>query len=143
MFPELSPEGSWSIEFFERSSGDGTEGQCPTIDFLDSVPDQVAAEAQAVLEAVASGPPHKFRGGGKWEIMHGEMSGIFEIRISYGGFNYRLFCLLVRDLEQLQGPTIVCLGGLTKPKRKGASDKDYRLIMSYRDEFLKNGRVRN
>jgi Txe/YoeB family toxin of Txe-Axe toxin-antitoxin module len=58
---------------------------------------KVAAEMQAVLEAVADAPPPSFSGGGKWEAMHGEMAGIYEIRVQGAGMNHRLFCSLERN----------------------------------------------
>jgi hypothetical protein len=39
------------------------------------------AMMKAVLMAVAAAPPPAFSGGGKWEAMHGDMSGFFEIRV--------------------------------------------------------------
>jgi Txe/YoeB family toxin of Txe-Axe toxin-antitoxin module len=49
----------------------------PSVSFLDELPTKVAAEIQAVLEAVATAPPPAFSGGGKWEAMHGDMHGIY------------------------------------------------------------------
>lgn len=43
------------------------------------MPISVAAEFDAILEAVAKAPPPSFSGGGKWEAMHGDMAGIYEI----------------------------------------------------------------
>ena len=43
------------------------------MDFLDGLPDKVAAEIQAVLEAVAAAPPPSFSGGRKWEAMRDDM----------------------------------------------------------------------
>ena len=42
------------------------------------------------------------------------------MRVTSRGANHRLFCLLVRTSELLGGPSIVCLGGLTKPVRTAA-----------------------
>jgi hypothetical protein len=38
-------------------------------------------EIQAVLEAVAAAPPPSFSGGGKWEAMHEDMAGFYEVRV--------------------------------------------------------------
>ena len=47
--------------------------------------------------AVAAAPPPAFSGGGKWEAMHGEMSGFFEVRVDGPQrHHYRLFCVLER-----------------------------------------------
>ena len=69
------------------------------------------------------------------------MSGIYEVRVGSTSGNHRLFCLLVRTLEQLGGPSIVCLGGLTKPRRSAAHPRDYVRIRQYADEFRKRGKV--
>jgi hypothetical protein len=134
-------DGPWAVEFFQRSLDDDRNAECIAGTFLDSIPEQVSAEFHAVLDAVANGPPPSFRGGGKWEAMHGLMAGIFEIRVGFGKYNYRLFCLLVRNCATLPQPSIVCLGGLVKPKRAGADEKDYRLILKYRDEFQRHESV--
>ena len=96
---------------------------------------------QAVLEAVAEAPPPAFSGGGKWEAMHDEMAGLYEVRVQGGGANHRLFCLLERNADDLGGPSIVCLGGLTKPVRSAASARDYKQIRQYVDEFRKRRTV--
>ena len=93
------------------------------------------AELLAVLDAVAEAPPPAFSGGGKWEAMHGEMSGFFEIRAQGGGMNHRLFCLLERNAADLGGSSIVVVSGLSKPKRSAADPKDYRRALLMRSEF--------
>jgi len=42
-----------------------------------------------VLDAVAEAPPSTFSGGGKWEAMHDEMAGFYEIRIHGAGMDHR------------------------------------------------------
>ena len=125
----------WLVHFFKRSADDDPNETVPTLEFLETVPVKVAAEIHAVLVAVAQAPPPAFSGGGKWEAMHGDMAGIYEVRVQGGGMNYRLFCLLVRDAPRLGGSSIVCLGGLSKPRRQAANPKDYRQIIGYRSEF--------
>lgn len=136
---KAGPAPVWRIHFFARETAGGVE--VPTIEFLDSVGDGVAADIEAVLDAVATAPPPAFPGGGQWEAMHGDMAGFYEIRTSGKGQNHRLFCVLERDADDLGGSSIVCLGGLSKPKRSAASDKEYRRIRMYRDEFLRTRRV--
>jgi hypothetical protein len=120
----------WRIHFFRRQAG-----EVPTRSFLDRVPAKVAAEIHAVLEAVASAPPPAFSGGGKWEAMHGDMRGLYEIRVRQGRTLIRLICLLERDAEDLGGSSIVCLGGLTKMSGSAADERDYREIRKYAAEF--------
>jgi hypothetical protein len=129
-------DGTWRIHFFRRHPQDDHRTAVPALDFLDAIPTKLAAEIHAVLDAVAEAPPPAFSGGGKWEAMHGWMAGVYEIRVQGGGQNHRLFCLLDRG-EDLGGPSIVCLGGLSKPPRQPANDRDYRRIKRYVDEFQK------
>ncbi len=131
------PKDPWRIHFFQRHIDDDAARVVPSIDFLDGLPDKVAAEIHAVLDAVADDPPPSFSGGGKWEAMHAEMAGFYEFRVQGGGKNHRLFCVLERDAEDLGGSSIVCLGGLSKPPRTAANQRDYRLIRRYGDEFQK------
>ena len=131
----------WLIHFFQRHVNDDGSRTVPAMSFLDACPASVAATMQAVLEAVAAAPPPSFSGGGKWETMHGGMSGIYEVRDSYGGFNYRLFCLLERNAPDLGGPSIVVLGGFAKPRRSPAAARDYQLIRRWAGEFARRRTV--
>ena len=131
----------WLIHFFKRSPDDDPDEAVPTLEFLETIPPKVAAEIHAVLDAVAEAPPPAFSGGGKWEAMHGDMSGIYEVRVQGGGQNHRLFCLLVRNAEHLGGSCIVCLDGLSKPRRQAADPKDYEQIRKYRSEFDRHSGV--
>jgi Txe/YoeB family toxin of Txe-Axe toxin-antitoxin module len=132
----------WLIHFFQRHPDDDPVMAVPATDFLRSLPVKVAAELQAILDAVAKAPPPSFSGGGKWEAMHGDMAGLYEARVSAGRFNYRLFCLLVRaPSERLGGPSIVCLAGLSKRVRSAAAARDYTLIRQYADEFARHQTV--
>jgi len=131
----------WLIHFFQRHPDDDVATATPATDYLDSVPTTIAAEFDAILAAVAVAPPPAFSGGGKWEAMHGDMTGIYEVRVKSGGVNYRLFCLLVRASDQLEGPSIVCLDGLTKQARSAAHPREYARIRQYVAEFRKYGKV--
>jgi hypothetical protein len=93
----------------------------------------------AVVKAVADAPPPMFSGGGKWEAMHGDMSGYYEIRVD--GPNrrhYRLFCVLERDGAKvgLGGPSIVLIAGKDKPFRTVLSAAEYRFVRRLGDEYL-------
>lgn len=125
----------WRIHFFQRHVKDDRQRAVPANEFLDSLPDKLAAEIQAVLDAVATAPPPSFSGGGKWEAMHGEMAGMYEVRVQGGGSNHRLLCLLERNAHDLGGPSIVCIGGFSKRPRTAASARDYRRIKRYASEF--------
>ncbi len=73
--------------------------------------------------------------------MHDDMSGFYEVRVRGGGRNHRLFCVLERDADDLGGPSIVCLGGLSKPPRTAAHPHDYRAIKRYGAEFRRQRTV--
>ena len=131
----------WRIHFFRRHVKDDKARTVPAVEFLDELPTKVAAEIQAVLDAVAAAPPPSFSGGGKWEAMHDHMAGFYEVRVQGDGKNHRLFCILERDADDLGGSSIVCIDGLTKPRRQAANPRDYRRVMRYGDEFRKRRTV--
>jgi Txe/YoeB family toxin of Txe-Axe toxin-antitoxin module len=131
----------WLIHFCQRHKDDDPALSVPTIDFLNGLQDKVVAEIQAVLEAVAAAPPPSFSGGGKWEAMHEDMAGVYEVRVQSGGANHRLFCLLDRNADDLGAPSLICLDGLSKPVRSAASPRDYRRVRQYADEFRKHRTV--
>jgi hypothetical protein len=131
----------WRIHFFQRDAADDPKRDVPAMDFLESIPPSVAAEIHAVLDAVAAAPPPSFSGGGKWEAMHGDMAGYYEVRVQGGGMNHRLFCVLERDAEDLGGSSIVCIDGLSKPKRTAAHPRDYKRVKRYGAEFQKRRTV--
>jgi hypothetical protein len=140
----MTPKDSgtpWRIHFFQRHRSDDPNRSVPAIDFLDACPEQVAAEIHAVLDAVAAAPPPRFSGGGKWEAMHGAMASIYEVRVSFKSYNYRLFCVLERDADDLGGSSVVALGGLKKPRRQSAAPRDYRLVRGWADEFKRRRTV--
>ncbi len=131
----------WQIHFFQRPIQIDPQRSVPGLDFLSGMSAKVAAEMQAVLEAVADAPPPTFSGGGKWEAMHGAMAGIYEIRVQGAGMNHRLFCLLERNADDLGGSSIVVLGGLSKPKRSAANPRDYARVDASRGEFIQHRTV--
>lgn len=136
-----SPKDPWRIHFFQRHDEDDPGRAVPAIDFLDGLPTKVAAEIHAVLGAVAEAPPPSFSGGGKWEAMHDDMAGFFEVRVQGGGMNHRLFCLLERDAEDLGGSSIICLSGLSKAPRTAAHQRDYNEVRRYASEFRRRRSV--
>lgn len=118
----------WGVSFFETE-----DGRVPGADFLDSCPTKIDATFAAVLEAVRAAPPPAFSGGGKWEAMHGSMSGFYEIRLTGPGRrHYRLFCILengsASELKKLgfDRPQIVVINGLVKPNASKFTDAVYR-----------------
>lgn len=139
--PSQSAPVPWRIHFFKRAKADDPGRTVPAIDFLDGLPPKIGAKMQAVLEAVAAAPPPSFSGGGKWEAMHGDMAGYYEVRVQGGDKNHRLFCVLARDADDLGGPSIVCIDGLSKPRRTAASARDYARVRRLGAEFQKRRTV--
>ena len=143
MVPAAGSREPWLIHFLQRHPSDDPGESVPALDFFEGLTAKIAAEINAVLDAVAEAPPPSFAGGGKWEAMHGDMAGFYEVRVQGDGRNHRLFCLLIRDAVDLGGSSIVCLGGLSKPRRQAAEARDYARIRSYRGEFERHRRVFN
>lgn len=126
-----SADDPWDIAF----SLAGTEGEPLGIGFLREAPRKVRATVQAVLEAVAEGPPHRFSGALHWQAMHGDMGGIYEVRVKGPDKRlYRLFCLLERAAAGLDAPTLVVLTGMSKPNGTAFSDSEYGRVRRLRDE---------
>lgn len=119
---------TWGVVYYRNA-----RGEVPAEAFLDACPTKVEATILAVLETVRAAPPPAFSGGGKWEAMHGEMGGYYEIRVTGPGRrHYRLFCLLengsVGELRQrgFRGPQIVVINGMAKAHMTEFSDAEYR-----------------
>jgi hypothetical protein len=117
------------------------DGSSPALDFLASCPGKIDGEFVAVLDAVAAAPPPQFSGGGKWEAMHGEMTGYHEIRLTGPGREqFRLFCLLENGTDDellrrgLVRPAIAVIDGRRKPWRTVLTAADYRAVKNLGEE---------
>ena len=145
--PNASPPISrdWQVAVYETLAG-----QRPALEYLgaDDVPEQPRRELLMTVLAVAETGPLRFPSGTpRWQLMHKpskkgqvDMSGIFEARDEHNRVLYRLFCLLDREgLED--GPSVVLLGGGTKPDRTEMPAQIYQMIDSYRDHYRKTRRV--
>jgi Txe/YoeB family toxin of Txe-Axe toxin-antitoxin module len=127
------PRVPWRVLFFRRHPGDDPAQTVPARAFLDASPIKVSATMIAVVRAVADAPPPTFSGGGKWEAMHGKMSGIYEVRVDGPNrHHYRLFCVLERDGAQLGlgGPSLVLIAGKDKPFQTKLSEREYDEILA-------------
>jgi hypothetical protein len=96
----------------------------------------------ATLEAVADAPPPRFSGGGKWEAMHGDMNGYYEVRAQGPKREqFRLFCILENaeqvELERrgLPRPAIAVITGMRKPWMTKFSDRDYKKVRRLGDAY--------
>lgn len=133
------PDPPWRIHFFQRHKEDDAAEAVPAREFLARCPTPVEAKLVAIIKAVADAPPPAFSGGGKWEAMHGDMSGFYEARAD--GANrehHRLFCMLDRNGADvgLGGPSLILITGASKPFKTVLSKKDYKKIRALGDEFL-------
>ena len=118
------------------ATADGTK---PAEEWLLALPSKPAAEIVAVVKAVRDAPPPRFAGGGKWEAMHGEMAGIYEVRCRQGGQLHRLFCVL--DRNHPDGPALVMLDGDSKPNRTALPASVCRRVRERRDAYQARRRV--
>jgi hypothetical protein len=107
----------------------------PALEFLDGCPTTIDAHFAAVLDAVTAAPPPQVSGGGKWEAMHGDMGGWYEIRLTGPGRDQlRLFCMLENGTNEelarrgLTRPAIAVITGMRKPWRTAFCDRDYQRV---------------
>jgi Txe/YoeB family toxin of Txe-Axe toxin-antitoxin module len=130
---------SWGVVYYRTSTG-----RVPAEVFLDACPAKVEATILAVLEAVRAAPPPAFSGGGKWEAMHGTMSGYYEIRVTGPGRrHYRLFCLLDNGSDEdlaargFTAPQIAVINGMVKDHMTEFADPEYRRnVRDLGDDYL-------
>jgi hypothetical protein len=135
-----APDDPYAIAYFKRHPQDDPAQTVPGRAFLNSVPPKVRVTMAAVLTQVAAAPPHRFAGGGKWEAMHGAMSGFHEVRVDGPGrHHYRLFCLLdtvaVDQAGRPAGPYLVVLDGAAKPFRTKFPDAVYDRVRDLGAEY--------
>jgi hypothetical protein len=129
----------WRIHFFQRHPDDDESRAVPAREFLSRCPAPVRAKLIAVVKAVAEAPPPAFSGGGKWEAMHDDMNGFYEVRVDGSRRrHYRLFCLLDREGARvgLGGPSLVLITGMEKPFRTTFKRTDYAGVRRLGKEFL-------
>lgn len=99
MSPPEDGATPWLIHYFQHHPDDDASSAVPARDFLESLPPATAADFGAVLDAVAKAPLPAFSGGGKWEAMHGNMGGIYEVRITSRGANHASFACWYEPLS--------------------------------------------
>ncbi len=124
---KLDRSPPWNIVYYAEP-----DGAAPALQFLDGCPTKVEALMIAVLDAVAAAPPPQFSGGGRWEAMHGDMSGYHEVRATGPGREqFRLFCILENGTDQelaernYSKPTIAVIAGMRKPHRTVFNGGEY------------------
>jgi hypothetical protein len=132
----------WAILYFKRHRSDDPAEKRPGRLYLNGLPPQIRAQLVAVIKAVADAPPPAHSGGGKWEVMRGDMAGYYQVKAD--GFesgrrlHYRVFCLLERQTAAngLPGPSLIILDGMTKPYLTVFTRADYARIRALGDEYL-------
>lgn len=134
--PRVDRTPPWAVVYYATRAG-----SAPALEFLDGCPGKIDAEFAAVLDAVAAAPPPKFSGGGKWEAMHGNMGGWYEIRLTGPSREqFRLFCVLENAADEellergLTKPAIAVITGMRKPWRTRFSEVDYSRVRRLGDE---------
>ncbi len=88
-----------------------------------------------MLVDVAKAPPYRFSGGGLWEAMHGDMAGIYEIRVRTKR-HYRLFCVIDAHADNASRPYLVVIAGMDKANGEKFGAADYEAIIDLKDEYL-------
>ncbi len=126
---------SWTPYFFKRVDTTAVP-IAPALDYLESVPTEVEAELMATIDAVAAGPPPKFRGGLRYQAMHGDMTGWHEARTKHHKLLYRLFCLQDREAPGLPGPALVMITGGVKKNESEFSKRFYSTVVKLGEEYL-------
>ena len=128
---------AWDVVYYRAA-----DKSIPAAEFLDACPTKVEAEMLATLEAVADAPPPKFSGGGKWEAMHGDMNGYYEVRAQGPKREqFRLFCILENaekvELERRGLPrlAIAVITGMRKPWMTKFTDRDYKKVRQLGDAY--------
>lgn len=127
----------WGIVYFETRGG-----KVPAKEFLAACPATIKGRFHAVLGVVRDAPPPQFSGGGYWEVMHGDMGGFHEIRLTGPGRRqYRLFCVL--DNSDANGlrkrgfdrPQIAAITGMVKASGRKFSERDYAKVRRLGSEY--------
>lgn len=142
------PTERWQLAVYETGSG-----KRPALDFLGDkkLPDAVREELLVTVTAVAEYGPTRFpTSTNRWRLMHkptkkGEvdLSGVCEARDKHKNILYRLFCVLDRDAAKHGWPlpSLVLISGARKPVRTEMSQKEYKMVDRYRNDYLKTRRL--
>ena len=89
------------------------------------------AKFAAIVSAVSSAPIGTFSGGGYWQALRGELSGLFEVRFQgKPPWLYRFFCHV-----EMESSELYIFAGARKKKGETLSAKTYAEIRSVADEL--------
>jgi hypothetical protein len=140
----------WQTVIYETSSG-----ARPAIEYLmdSAMPAAVRRELLVTIAAVTKmGPPRFPTSTQRWRIMRNDkkkgagsvdMSGICEARDKHAKLLYRLFCVIDRNAPDhgLAAPSLVLLGGATKPDNAVVPTSEYQVIDGYRTDYQAKHRI--
>lgn len=138
----------WQTVIYETK-----DGSRPAVDYLKStgMPDTVRRELLVTIAAVTQvGPPRFPTSTARWRLMRKDkkkgapdMSGICEARDKQAKMLYRLFCVIDRDAPEhgLAAPSLVLLGGATKPDNSVVPVSEYRMVDRYRNDYWATHRI--
>ena len=72
-----------------------------------------------------------------WEAMHGDMRGIFEVRVdgTPRRTHYRLYCVLDYKAKDFDKPVLAIIDGRRKAFRTVLTANDYVAIKKYVDDY--------
>ena len=132
-----SPEDAHIVVYFRRHAEDDPTQSMPGREALLSWPKTIRARMRILLVQVATSPPRKFSGGGKWEAMGGAMTGWFQAKADGPGRrHYRLFCRLDYDAKDHEKPLLVVVAGLDKPFKTEFPESSYARVRELGEEYL-------
>lgn len=135
-FTQASSDDPHRIVYFKRHLEDDPLESMPGREYLRSCPTEVRIKFQTTLIAVAKGPPKKFAGGGRWEAMHGELTGWFEVRVDFARTSHhRLFCLIDTEAIGQSRPLLVVVHGGTKAYGTVFKKRFYDQLTELGDEY--------
>lgn len=108
----------WSVEWLVRSHG-GVRS-VPAFDFLLNQPSAVRVQLLAIVDAVRSTGPDRWRDRTSHDSMHGSCAHLHEARDKHGQTLYRLYLRWQRNDSR-----VVIIDGAAKPNSTALSDFFY------------------
>jgi hypothetical protein len=127
------PKVEWANVFYVTR-----DGSVPAQEFLDECPTTARQTLLAIVVSVRDSPPPSYPPSMHWQVMRGDMRGIYEARDRQGNMLYRLFCVLDRKGTDhgLDAPGLVLLSGGVKPVREEMHPRTYARVRQERDEYM-------
>lgn len=137
-----SPDDAFDVQYFATLSAGG-QRSAPARAEMEGWPVEVLAAARTTIANVAGAPPPRYRGGGRWKVMHGDMAGFYEVRHRHSKTLYRVFCVLDSEAMDPDDPTkpygknvLAIIDATTKPNQTAVPPATYRRVRRHRTEYL-------